>query len=78
MDKAQSIEGVKDWHNRNLKFVKEANARGENLPPLRYVVTKKFDGLTLNLTYDENGILTNAATRGNGEVGKMLQLKLKQ
>lgn len=70
LDKAQSFDEVKDWHNRNVKFVNEMNANGENLPPLRYVVTKKFDGLTVNLTYDNNGILAVAATRGTGEVGE--------
>lgn len=39
------------------------NDRGENLPPLRYVITKKFDGLTINLTYNEEGILEVAATK---------------
>ena len=46
------------------------NLRGEELPPLRYVLTKKFDGLTVNLTYDELGILVTAATRGTGETGE--------
>lgn len=70
LDKAQSFDEIKDWHNRNVKFVNEMNSRGENLPDLRYVITKKFDGLTINLTYDENGILQTAATRGNGETGE--------
>lgn len=68
LDKAQSLEELKDWHNRNLKFIREMNSRGEDLPEPRYVLTKKFDGLTVNLTYDENGILASAATRGNGEL----------
>lgn len=33
-----------------------------------FVVEPKFDGLTVVLTY-ENGVLKQAATRGNGEVG---------
>lgn len=70
LDKAQTMQEIKDWHNRNLKFVDEINLRGEELPPLKYVLTKKFDGLTVNLTYDENGILVTAATRGSGETGE--------
>lgn len=70
LDKAQTMQEIKDWHNRNLKFVNEINLRGEELPPLKYVLTKKFDGLTVNLTYDENGILVTAATRGSGETGE--------
>ena len=42
------------------------------LPPLsRTRVEYKFDGLTLNLTY-EGGVLVEAATRGNGEVGEAI------
>ena len=70
LDKAQTIQEIKDWHNRNIKFVNEMNLRGEELPSLKYVLTKKFDGLTVNLTYDENGILVTAATRGTGETGE--------
>ena len=77
LDKAQSFEEIKDWHNRNVKFVNEMNSRGENLPNLRYVITKKFDGLTINLTYDENGILQTAATRGNGETGEEVTAQVK-
>lgn len=77
LDKAQSFDEVKEWHNRNVKFVNEMNSRGENLPSLRYVITKKFDGLTINLTYDENGILQTAATRGNGETGEEVTAQVK-
>ena len=77
LDKAQSFDEIKEWHNRNVKFVNEMNSRGENLPNLRYVITKKFDGLTINLTYDENGILQTAATRGNGETGEEVTAQVK-
>lgn len=77
LDKAQSFEEIKDWHNRNIKFVNEMNLRGENLPPLRYVITKKFDGLTINLTYNEEGIMQTAATRGNGETGEEVTAQVK-
>lgn len=36
--------------------------------PLDYVVEPKFDGLTIVLTYI-NGVLVQAATRGNGDIG---------
>lgn len=77
LDKAQSFAEIKEWHNRNIKFVNEMNSRGEDLPPLRYVVTKKFDGLTINLTYNEDGILTVAATRGTGETGEEVTAQVK-
>ena len=37
--------------------------------PLEYVAELKFDGLAMNLRY-ENGALVQAATRGDGEVGE--------
>lgn len=77
MDKAQTIEELKEWHNRNVKFVNEMREQGEDLPNLKYVLTKKFDGLTINLTYDENGVLITAATRGTGTVGEEVTAQVK-
>ena len=77
MDKAQTVEELREWHNRNVKFVNEMRAQGEDLPDLKYVLTKKFDGLTINLTYDENGVLITAATRGTGRVGEEVTAQVK-
>ncbi|MES3003070.1 MAG: NAD-dependent DNA ligase LigA [Pseudomonadota bacterium] len=41
----------------------------ESEPPIEYVAELKFDGLALNLRY-ENGVLVQAATRGDGEIGE--------
>lgn len=71
LDKAQSIEELKEWHHKNLRFIEEYNRASEDkLPPVKYIITKKFDGLTLNCTYDESGVLIKAATRGTGEIGE--------
>ncbi|SHJ70063.1 DNA ligase (NAD+) [Clostridium cavendishii DSM 21758] len=71
LDKAQTVEELTEWHNRNVKFVNEYNkVNTEKLPELKYVVTKKFDGLTLNLSYNEEGIMITAATRGTGFIGE--------
>ncbi len=64
MGKAQSIDALREWAQRAEKLRAEAG-----LPELNYVVEHKFDGLTVNLTY-ENGALVGAATRGNGVVGE--------
>lgn len=78
LDKSQSIEGIKEWHKRNLKAIKEYNLNNEEeLPPIKYIVTKKFDGLAINLTYDENGYLQVAASRGTGEVGENITAQVK-
>lgn len=66
MGKAQSIEALQDWANRAEKLRLEAG-----LPALKFVVEHKFDGLTVNLTY-EDGNLVGAATRGNGVTGEQI------
>lgn len=64
MGKAQSVEALREWAARAEKLRLEAG-----LPELEFVVEHKFDGLTINLTY-EGGHLVGAATRGNGVTGE--------
>lgn len=66
MDKAQSYEELYAWEERVKTRLKEAFDE-EPVFSLEY----KFDGLTVNLTY-ENGVLTDAVTRGNGIVGERI------
>lgn len=49
------------WEERNLKLLPSDTQ-------LDYVLEPKLDGLTIVVTY-QNGILTQAATRGNGVLG---------
>ncbi|QPW56390.1 NAD-dependent DNA ligase LigA [Clostridium botulinum] len=78
LGKAQSLEEVKDWHNKNIKAINEYNLNHEDkLPPIKYIITKKFDGLTINCTYNNDGILVAAATRGTGEIGEDITLQAK-
>lgn len=78
LDKAQNHEDLMAWHTRAQKLVNDYNAKhpDEPLPPLSFVVELKFDGLTLNLTYD-GGELVQAATRGNGQVGEGILAQVK-
>lgn len=78
LDKAQSVEDLLAWHGRALKLWNDYNAKHPDspLPPLSFVVELKFDGLTLNLTYD-HGVLTQAATRGNGVTGEAILAQVK-
>ncbi|WP_202916246.1 NAD-dependent DNA ligase LigA [Paenibacillus mesophilus] len=71
LDKAQNHEDLMVWHTRVMKLINDYNTRNpENpLPAPSFVVELKFDGLSLNLTYD-GGQLVQASTRGNGEVGE--------
>lgn len=69
LDKAQSIGQVLDWINRTGKLISEARRDGYELSDPEYVLEYKFDGLTINLTYDK-GLLIDATTRGNGITGE--------
>ena len=63
MDKVQSLEELDAWILRTEKLAGRNN--------LQYYVEYKFDGLTLNLTYD-HGELIQAATRGDGVKGEAI------
>lgn len=80
LDKAQSLEEVLSWHERNQNFIdnhNEGKEKEDKLPPLKYIVTRKFDGLTVNLTYNSNGVLETAATRGTGRIGENVTNQVK-
>jgi DNA ligase (NAD+) len=78
LDKAQSMEDLTAWAARAARLIADYNARhpDDPLPEPEFVLELKFDGLTLNLTY-ENGQLAQAATRGNGEVGEGILAQVK-
>ncbi len=49
--------------------VRKNLALEENDAPIEYIAELKFDGLAINLRY-EQGVLVQAATRGDGETGE--------
>lgn len=72
MGKAQSAQELRDWEARVRRMLADVSEKtGESFPPLLFALEYKFDGLTVNLTY-EDGQLTEAATRGNGQVGEAI------
>ena len=76
MDKVKSIESLKQWHERNVNFINEMRNKGIDLPDIEYVITKKFDGLTINLTYEDQ-LLSVGATRGTGLIGENVTEQVK-
>ena len=65
LDKVKTFAELRDWARRCERF----NGNDSDEDRLEFVLEYKFDGLTINLTYD-NGLLVQAATRGNGIVGE--------
>lgn len=63
LDKVRTKEGVADFVRRV-----QAAAAGRHVT---FGLEYKFDGLTVNLTYD-HGVLVQGATRGNGIVGEAI------
>ncbi len=77
LDKAQNKQELKNWEIRINKIINDYNNTHENkLPKPEYVLEYKFDGLTINLTYDK-GLLVQGATRGNGTIGEEIILQIK-
>lgn len=64
LDKVTSFEDLDMWHKKNINLSNE-----NNLNPHSYIVVQKFDGVSINLVY-ENGEFIKAATRGTGEIGE--------
>ena len=60
LNKAKTVEELRAFEQRIQKFTDQA---------LLYTLEYKFDGLTINLTY-EDGKLVMAATRGDGVTGE--------
>lgn len=70
LDKAQNEGEIKAWAERVDRLIDDYNKENtEKLKKAEYVLEFKFDGLTINLTY-ENGLLSQGATRGNGITGE--------
>ncbi len=67
LDKAQSLGEIEDWLVRNLNIVDFKQ---------EFSVEYKFDGLPIAVLY-ENGMLVQALTRGNGEVGEDVTMQAK-
>ena len=67
LDKAQSLEEIQAWlvRNQNIQDFEQ-----------KFSVEYKFDGLPIAVLY-QNGVMVQALTRGNGEVGEDVTLQAK-
>lgn len=75
-DKAQTYDKLEEWINRANRLRRDYNnSHDDKLEEITFIMEYKFDGLTVNLTYD-NGLLVNAATRGNGIVGEEISAQV--
>lgn len=68
LDKSNSIGEIEEFVSRVKKLVDGAD--------FSLTMEYKYDGLTINLTYD-GGFLVDAATRGNGEYGEKILEQVK-
>ena len=62
LDNVFSLDELRDW---------EAKTRAAAGRDVAWLTELKIDGLAINLRY-ENGVLTSAATRGDGRVGEIV------
>lgn len=77
LDKSQTKEGVLKFCKDVKKFVREYNLNHiDQLPAPKFVVTEKYDGLTINCTYDKKELI-QGATRGTGVVGEEITPQVK-
>jgi DNA ligase (NAD+) len=69
LDNAFNDQELKSWENRNARMVEEVRTAG-------YMCELKIDGAAVSLMY-ENGVLTRAATRGNGVLGEEITVNIR-
>ncbi len=64
------------FNDEEFNKFEERILKRANIDKVIYAVEPKFDGIGISLTY-ENGVLTKAVTRGDGEVGEVVTENIK-
>ncbi|MBV6509318.1 MAG: DNA ligase [Acidimicrobiales bacterium] len=65
LDNAMDGRELREWGQRTAKRLHDAGVSG----PVGFVCEPKIDGLAISIRY-ENGLMVQAATRGDGRVGE--------
>lgn len=73
LDNAMGEKELADFDARTKRLLEKA---GIEVEQIEYTVEHKFDGLAVNIRY-EDGILKHAATRGDGVVGEDITANVK-
>lgn len=71
LDNTYSYEEILEWEERLKRILKDRTPSD-----IEYVVELKIDGVSCSLLY-ENGLLTKAATRGDGKKGEDITANVK-
>ncbi len=69
LDNAFNLNEVEAWYGRISKLISSENKNIKKVDDLELICELKIDGNAISLRY-ENGILTRAATRGDGKTGE--------
>tara|TARA_B100000965_G_scaffold109493_1_gene90503 strand:+ start:500 stop:2569 length:2070 start_codon:yes stop_codon:yes gene_type:complete len=69
LDNAFNINELKTWYEKINKLISSENKEANDIRVPELICELKIDGNAISLRY-ENGILTNAATRGDGKTGE--------
>ena len=69
LDNAFNVNEVEAWYGRICKLISSENKNIKNVDDPELICELKIDGNAISLRY-ENGILTRAATRGDGKTGE--------
>ncbi|WP_413678789.1 NAD-dependent DNA ligase LigA [Prochlorococcus sp. MIT 0916] len=69
LDNAFNVNELKAWHSRIRKLISSENKNFKEDDNPELICELKIDGNAISLRY-ENGILTRAATRGDGKTGE--------
>ncbi|ABM76706.1 NAD-dependent DNA ligase [Prochlorococcus marinus str. NATL1A] len=69
LDNAFNLNELESWYGRISKLISSENKNIKKVDDLELICELKIDGNAISLRY-ENGILTRAATRGDGKTGE--------